>query len=285
MLDWMLSTGKKVAAWVSRGLEVADRVFGEVKDVVNLPPLSDQYKTFSRDMDVIALDTLSSQVAREGLARQRLERNIQKLEGVIVRTLEENEDFKYSVTQKLEMVRLGLEASAIDRHVQSLAIHAANLSVHLQTISNIAGICDDVDTIRGSLRGAISTINHIGNILERANLGKVRRMSGFNIEMKRGVVSIKQAHDEFEKCRLLLERAALQLKQDIAKHLRDVASVREEFSLEPSYGESIVYFLDEEIRPQLQVRSDMVKSVLGKIRDIPVLELPNEVPAESNVPE
>ena len=272
-LDTIISAGKKAYDFAKGAVKVAYKIFEEIEKVTSEPPLSDQYKRYSRDMDVIAHDTVEPANVANDLARQRSDNKVIKLESALVRSLSEHEDFKYSITQKLELVRLGLEATSIDRHVQNLAIHSASLIVHLQTIRNITGITDDVSKISHSLNDAITTINQLSKIIEKSNPEEIDSIPPLKLNLKQEASSIAAACHDFENCRMLIERAAVELRKDIAKHQRDVTTVREEMLAAPAYGESIVEFLDNEIAPQLKIRANIASIVLRDIRDIPMLQL------------
>lgn len=246
-----------IGGWIGTAARVVSKVVSGVQDLLDGPSVREEYEKVRRGLDVFVPAPERSPLAIDhGLmmgvaaARQAQQRADAALEQVQAQRREQAVAAQHLVLRG-RMMDLALQASAFDRYVSNIQIHAANLEIHLHTLRNVTGLVEDVNALRFGLKRTMGTVNHLINLLQNAGLGHADKLAGIDVEREEGAISIRAAYDAFENTRCLLSREIQALVTLAEQHLRDVRRVQADADAQGDFGRHLSEQLEHRIVPQL----------------------------------
>ena len=263
-----------VGAWIAPAVRVVRNVVQTIDRWLNGPSLSDEYELFLRKMPTNEVE--AKRRSRKNLDflseedSSLLENKIGDVKKLFNRQSKDQALENKKLRLQTEVMKLAICASVFDRYVQNIKLHASNLSIHLQTIRNVKGLTDDVNSLRFGLKKAISTINHMANIMNSQDQ-HVNKIQGVDIEIKEGAISLNAAYRAFEQTRGLLLIEVTSLSELANEHIADIHRVQEYAANLGQYGQKVIDFLDERVAPSLERYNKMGITLKSEIKELPII--------------
>ena len=249
-----------IGGWIGSAARVVSKVVKGVQQFLNDAPVSDEYRQVIRVMEA-PVPQPSASVRLDVDFMSAAMRQTQQRADEALRQVEAHRQQQIEMQQRLvlrsQVMELALQASAFDRFANNIQLHAANLNIHLQNIRNISGLVEDVNALRFGLKRTMGVVNHLANIINHADIGRVEKLAGIDVEREQGAISIRAAHSAFEHTRGLLGGEIGAMIELAEQHLRDVRKVQMDACGQGEFGRQIRDMLEKRIVPQLTRTREM----------------------------
>lgn len=186
-------------------------------------------------------------------------------------TIEHENDIEHKrISLQIDVMELMISAQTFERFTNNINLHAANLQTHLFTIKNTAGLLDDVNRQRVATKALMRTVNHMINVLNIE--GSVPKISGIDINIRHGAISIADSYRAFEATKDLLVSEIGAYSTAIDDQLVRADRVRESAKLVPSMSGNVSKWLEKSVEPKLIAAKDAAAEIFGEITMIPRIE-------------
>jgi len=184
----------------------------------------------------------------------------------------ENKRGHDKIALQIAVVEL-ITSNQIGNFINNLRIHASNLRIHLQTIQNTAGLLDDINRQRTGIKATIGTLNRVLNEFKNEGLlGNVELISGIDLGIKDGSISIRDAYRHFENTRKLIEAEISACLSFIDKQFETVDNLRNYASRVPHMSVQTSNWLENDIVVSLRAFKKDAESLKGQISVIPRMQ-------------
>lgn len=186
-------------------------------------------------------------------------------------TLEQDNEIDHRrISLQIDVMELMISAQTFERFTNNINLHAANLQTHLYTIKNTAGLLDDVNRQRVAVGALMKTVNHMINVL---GIGRdVEKISGIDISVKQGAISIADSYRAFEATKELLVEEIRAYTSSIEDQLTRADRVRQSAKLVPSMSGNVSKWLEKSVEPKLLAAKNAAEDILGEVTTIPRIE-------------
>jgi len=253
-LPTFTAAAKKVARFVHNSAESLEKWHKGGQDIINGKDLN---RDPSSKSDVRS--SMPQKIKRPSLSRDRAQSN--EIE-VLQTSLEERKKAfdRHELADKNEHNRLKVEidileliisAQTLGRFISNLRIHQSNLEIHRQTIQNTCGMLDDINVQRLAIQRMLTAMNQVTDRLDMPRLEK------FDLKMKPGAVSVKNAVTAFEETQLHLREEVKNLIEFTESQKEAADRVRATASKVEPLRKSVNDWLSDSVEPT-------IKSILGE---------------------
>lgn len=174
------------------------------------------------------------------------------------------------ISLQIDIMELMISAQTFERFTNNINLHAANLQTHLYTIKNTAGLLNDVNRQRVAVKALMKTVNHMINVLKIEN--DVPKISGIDIDIKEGAISIADSYRAFEATKLLLVAEIDAYTGAIEDQLSRADRVRQSARLVHSMSGNVSKWLERSVEPKLLAAKDAAAEMKADILMIPRIE-------------
>jgi hypothetical protein len=276
---------QKIGEWIKPAVRVVRYVVETIDDCFNGPSISEEYGELTRK--ILPSDFVDKKPGTKPpdfisqIEISKIDNEIGDVRKTMTIQCQEQAVTNKTLAIQTEIMKLALCASAFDRYTNNIRLHASNLSIHLQTIRNVKGLTDDVNSLRFGLKRAIGTINHMANIINGQNSGKVEKIEGVDIDMKDGAISLNAAYRTFEKTKDLLVEEIAALSNLSDEHMNDVRMVQERAAELGPFGQKIIDYLDEKVLPKLTQTKKLGLNLKNEIKSLPIIPHEENIEAEN----
>jgi transposase len=149
----------------------------------------------------------------------------------------------------------------------NIELHSSNLQIHLHTIKNTTGLVADVNRQRSAVYAMVGKINHILNVIGQ----KDSKLSGLDVEMRMGDISLQSAYRAYEGAQKHLVAEILRFGEAIDAQWRRIDAVAEMSKGVPQRSK-ILHWLNCEVKPSLTKANDSAAAIYEEIQLIKPLE-------------
>lgn len=186
-------------------------------------------------------------------------------------TIEQDNQIDHKrIALQIDVMELMISAQTFERFTNNINLHAANLQTHLYTIKNTAGLLDDVNRQRVAIKALMQTVNHMINVLNID--GEVQKISGIDINLRQGAISIADSYRAFEATRDLLVSEIDSYSASIGEQLARADRVRQSARLVPSMSGNVSKWLEKTVEPKLFAAKEAADELRGEVTMIPRIE-------------
>ncbi len=186
-------------------------------------------------------------------------------------TIEQDNEIDHKrIALQIDVMELMISAQTFERFTNNINLHAANLQTHLYTIKNTAGLLDDVNRQRVAVKALMQTVNHMINVLNIEN--DVQKISGIDINIRQGAISIADSYRAFEATRDLLVAEIDSYSASIEEQLGRADRVRQSARLVPSMSGNVSKWLEHSVEPKLFAAKEAAEELRGDVTMIPRIE-------------
>lgn len=264
-----------IGNWLKPAVKTVRKIAEKVDNWLNGPSISEEYGELTRKFPIQPLNREKNTAASPDFYSSVQFQEMNSRIGEFEKTLEKQKQNQSIVNKTLalqtDVMRLSICAGAFDRYTNNIKLHASNLSIHLQTIRNVKGLTDDVNSLRSGTYATIRTINHMANLINSSGIGKVNKIENIDIDVEHGSISLGAAYGAFEKTREFLVDEIVSLSNLSEQHLEDVRLVQEKSTELGKFGQEIIQFLDENIVPKLIQAKKIGLYLKNEIEALPVI--------------
>jgi hypothetical protein len=266
-LPTFLKMTKKVAKFVHTAADAAEALL-EGREVVgnDAPPTKKRTKSPSDEERPDFMSTKKSQSDPVADLVARVDESKRHL-AVIEH---DNEIDHRRIALQIDVMELMISAQTFERFTNNINLHAANLQTHLYTIKNTAGLLDDVNRQRVAIKALMQTVNHMINVLRID--GDVQKISGIDINIRQGAISIADSYRAFEATKELLVAEIASYTSSIDEQLARVDRVRQSARLVPSMSANVSKWLENSVEPRLLAAREAADELRGEVSMIPGIE-------------
>lgn len=278
-----------IAGWLKPAARVVKKVVDTVNDWVNSPGIADEYHDHIKKSPPInkpyecdaprnnngdygdspnfwgALNNRESQLSDNLLTK------INEMDKKIDQQISSQSVANKQLALQTDFMKLAMSASTFDRYTNNIQLHAANLSIHLQTLRNVKGLTDDVNSLRYGLKRSMGVINHLANIVNKSGLGNVNKLENIDVEIAEGAISLNAAYRAFEQTRDLLTKEITAISDLASQHEADVYRVKSQARELGALGANVTIFLDQKVLPKIQQTKQMGAFLRNQIIQIPII--------------
>lgn len=182
----------------------------------------------------------------------------------------DNEIDHKRISLQIDVMELMISAQTFERFTNNINLHAANLQTHLYTIKNTAGLLDDVNRQRVAIKALMQTVNHMINVL---NIERdVPKISGIDINIRQGAISIADSYRAFEATKELLVVEIESFTTSIDDQLARADRVRQSARVVPSMSGTVSKWLEKSVEPKLLAAKKAADELRGEVTMIPRIE-------------
>ncbi|MCT6721709.1 hypothetical protein [Acidovorax sp. K2F] len=182
----------------------------------------------------------------------------------------DNEIDHKRISLQIDVMELMISAQTFERFTNNINLHAANLQTHLYTIKNTAGLLDDVNRQRVAIKALMQTVNHMINVLNIED--DVQKISGIDINIRQGAISIADSYRAFEATKELLAAEIESYTKSIDEQLARADRVRQSARLVPSMSGNVSKWLENSVEPKLLAAKEAADELRGDVTMIPRIE-------------
>lgn len=182
----------------------------------------------------------------------------------------DNEIDHKRISLQIDVMELMISAQTFERFTNNINLHAANLQTHLYTIKNTAGLLDDVNRQRVAIKALMQTVNHMINVLNIE--GDVQKISGIDINIRQGGISIADSYRAFEATKELLVVEIESYTKAIDEQLARADRVRQSARVVPSMSGNVSKWLEKSVEPKLLAAKEAADELRGEVSMIPRIE-------------
>lgn len=171
---------------------------------------------------------------------------------------------------QVDILELIIAAQHLERFSNNIRIHSANLETHYQTIRNMTGILDDVNHQRVAIKTLLRTVNHLINATGSSNV--VEKISGIDVEIKEGSISIHDSYKAFEATRALIIEEIQGYLGYLASQRTAIERVRASAMDIPVVNVKIDQWLNKTVLPAIATAEEGAKSLGSDLTCIKMIE-------------
>jgi hypothetical protein len=269
----------KIAEWIAPAVKAVRKVVEVVDDWVNGTPMSRDYAELTRQFE----DRRETKVQKESsidfmsaIDTKEVESQIGAVEKRLERQSQDQAVTNKILNLQTEVMKLAVVASAFDRYSSNIKLHASNLSIHLQTIRNVKGLTDDVNSLRYGLRKAFNKIDQLTNAQNQQSVSQGRAKitpigDSVDIDSTDGAISLSAPYHAFIKTRDLLISEINSLSELSNEHSNDIKKVQEKAAELGAFGHKVIDYLETVIVPKLNQTKQMGIVLKREMLALPVI--------------
>jgi|GEM_PF-3021076 len=276
-----------IAGMLKWAFGVVPGVIATIRKAADISTKSRQLiDAFQRGKEIVNGATPFSQPQRQGVVIERpefisghvqtvpsaelnnLAASVQQHRKMLTKVENHNHNEHRRIQLQIDIVELIVSAQTFERFTNNINLHAANLQIHLQSIRNTAGILDGVNRQRVAIKELMRKVNHLMNVAGEED----QKISGIDVDMREGEISIFAAYKAFEHTRNLLLDEIQSFTQSIEDQLDKAEQIRASSISIPGVGENIDRWLTRDIEGRLQEAKQMAKQLGDDLTRIPRLE-------------
>lgn len=153
-----------------------------------------------------------------------------------IQTLEQGtEDNTRKMMLHIRIMELIISSQTFERFINNIQIHASNLQIHLQTLRNMVGMLRNVDRHRLAIKALMQNFNHLINLVG----AKMDRISGIDVNMEPGSISINDSYNAFINTKELILKELDAYLRAIKNQQNSADQIRKEARQIPGTGRQI----------------------------------------------
>jgi hypothetical protein len=176
------------------------------------------------------------------------------------------------ISLQMKILELVSATIMVERFVNNINMHAANLRIHSQSIVNMCRMLDDLDSHRYAIKRLFRVVNHTANIVN-TKLGKgIEKLDEINVESNFNAFDVKLSIKLYEEARDLLLDDTEKFVEALAIQQSYVDDIREAASSVPDKAIGVSDWLNHDIAPKLAEARRFVGELKAKLQLLPPID-------------
>ncbi|MEW9572431.1 hypothetical protein ABQJ54_11780 [Rhodanobacter sp. Si-c] len=274
----------ELGKWIAPAVRVVRSVVEKVDNWINDSPISSDYAELTRkfeEREVVKRRRSASPDFMSAVDAKAVKSQLGAVEKKLEKQSKDQALTNKTLALQTEIMKLAVISTAFDRYSGNIKLHASNLSIHLQTIRNVKGLTDDVNSLRFGLQKAFNKINQmamaINSSADGSGRAKINQIDeSVDIDRKDGAISLHAPYRAFLKSRDLLISEIGALSNLANEHEEDIKRVQERAAELGAFGQQVIDYLEDVIVPKLAEHKRVGVALRREMAALPIITKENE---------